>query len=224
MKKATAITTVLLCFLMASCQTSAQKQANTVMENLKITVQKLGVCEKDVSANPMYRPLGNCFPSGGNAPTLMQLTNKKLPTDEEVQLIISWHNDRARCRVIRIEGLMNSVPGLVPSTVEHYYDTDLVLADLIERKITWGEANKKFHALNLEFQQKWTQIAFDFMKELTASHQAELAQRQAAYNSLQQWRQNQEVLRQNQQMIDSLNRPVITDCTRLGNSVHCTSR
>jgi hypothetical protein len=63
--------------------------------------------------------------------------------------------------------------------------------------------------------------AAQLVQELAASHQAELAQRQAAANAVSQWGYQQQMLWQNQQLI---NRPVITNCDRWGSSITCTSR
>jgi hypothetical protein len=52
---------------------------------------------------------------------------------------------------------------------------------------------------------------------LERQHENELARRQAAVNALARWSQTQ-------QMIDAANRPVITNCTRFGDSTNCLSR
>jgi len=119
---------------------------------------------------------------------------------------------------------MDFSPSIAFVFVQHYYALDLILSYLIERKITWGEANKRLSASFLDLQTQSISTVKQLDRELSAAHNNELAQRQAAYNSFRQWRQNQEALRQNQQMIDSLNRPVITDCTKFGSGVRCTSR
>ncbi len=221
MKKVMAITVVVCCISLVSCQTTAQKNAASIVENFSLMLEKEKICLNKIYSNSAYQPLRARI---SNNPTLTQLTDNGLPTDEEQKLIIAEHNDQAECRMVLIEGLMNSIPGLIPVFVQYYNTNDLILADLIERKINWGAANKRFKASFLELQTQAVSTVKQLERELSASHNSELAQRQAAYNSFRQWNQNQQALRQNQQMIDSLNRPVITDCTRFGNSVNCTSR
>lgn len=221
MKKTMVITIVIFCISMVSCQTTAQKTTASIVENFTLMREKETTCLNKIYSNPVYQPLRERI---NNNPTLTQLTDKELPTDEELRLIVTEHNERAVCRTVIIEGLMNSVPGLIPVFVQYYNTNDLILADLIERKINWGEGNKRLRASFLELQTQAISTVKQLERDLSVSHNNELAQRQAAYNSFRQWRQNQEALRQNQQMIDSLNRPVITDCTRFGNTVNCRSR
>jgi hypothetical protein len=52
--------------------------------------------------------------------------------------------------------------------------------------------------------------------ELRAAHQEELARRQAASNALMEWSQNQ-------QLINSINRPTMTTCSNMGVFTTCSS-
>jgi hypothetical protein len=55
-----------------------------------------------------------------------------------------------------------------------------------------------------------------WIANLKAENQEELAQRQAAAAALLQWSQQQQV-------INAINRPVVTNCNRFGATVNCTS-
>jgi hypothetical protein len=160
---------------------------------------------------------------GSVYPTLSQLADESLPTDEDAKMIIALHNDMAPCRERLIEDTVKITPGFIPTMLQFYNASDLILVDLIQRKITWGEANKRRSANINKFMEKMQAVGYQIDRELAASNQAELAQRQAALNALSQWAQQQQVLMQNQQMMNSLNRPVITNCTRIGNSIKCSS-
>src|SRR5262249_1844518 len=143
--------------------------------------------------------------------------------DEDVQVIIAIHNEAASCREQAIEDYMKIAPGIVPTLVQSYHMFDFITVELIQRKITWGEANKRLLAGRDELRVKLQAAAVQIDRELAASHQAELAQRQAALNALSQWTHQQQVLLQNQQLISTLNRPLITNCTNYGDSIHCSS-
>jgi hypothetical protein len=56
----------------------------------------------------------------------------------------------------------------------------------------------------------------NIQNNLQQSHQAEIAQRQAAANSMMQYYQTQ-------QIINNMNRPINTTCTGFGNMVNCTT-
>jgi hypothetical protein len=87
---------------------------------------------------------------------------------------------------------------------------------LVKRKITWGESKRQGQQVVLAAKQKGLDASRQLSKDLAASHQAEMAQRQAASNALMQWSVQQ-------QMINNANRPVITNCTEGIGSINCVS-
>jgi hypothetical protein len=153
-------------------------------------------------------------------PTLTQLADEDVPTDEEIQLVVAIHNEIAVCREQGIQDYMKILPGIIPIVVQGYYQGDLIILDLMQRKISWGDANKRRTVLMNEMRAKLQEAGAQLDRELAASHQAELAQRQRAWNALSQWAYQQQVLQQNQQLI---NRPVITNCSGAGSTIQCTS-
>jgi hypothetical protein len=92
------------------------------------------------------------------------------------------------------------------------------LIALIQKKITWGEYVKGL-------KDAWTET---YRPQLIAEEQrifaglaqknaAELAQRQAAANAMAQYFQIE-------QIINNMNRPVVTNCMSFDKSVRCTSQ
>lgn len=218
------IVAIFTCVLMCSCQTAAHRQSISIQEGSQTAQQKAKACFSKISANPAYQSFAQHMPLNGSVyPTLAQLADDNLPNDEDVKVIIALHNDMAPCRERLIEDTMKITPGFIPTMLQFYNGSDLIMVDLMQRKSTWGEANKRRSALINDFMAKMQVVGSQINSELAASNQAELAQRQAALNSLSQWANQQQVLMQNQQMINSLNRPVITNCTRYGNSINCSS-
>jgi hypothetical protein len=59
--------------------------------------------------------------------------------------------------------------------------------------------------------------------DLAQAHQYEIQQRQAALSALSQWAYQQQVVMQNQQMINAMNRPVMTSCRYIGATLNCAS-
>lgn len=217
------ISTIFAFVLMAGCQTVAQRQATSIRENIQAVNQTLLACLQKIETNPAYQSITSHRPLGRLNPTLPQLADNGVPSDEDVKVVIAIHNEGALCRERAIEDLIKIVPNVIPALVQSYHDGDLIMVDLIQRKITWGEANKRRLALKDQLIAKLQMISAQIDRELSVSHQAELAQRQAALNALSQWAYQQQVLMQNQQMINSLNRPAITNCSSYGNSIHCSS-
>jgi len=210
---------------MISCQTAAQRQLISIRENNQIANKRIMDCNQKIESNPAYSILLPHTPLNWatNDPTLTQLADNSLATDEEIAAIIALYNESAPCRAQQIEDYMKIVPGLVPILVQSYHAAEIVVVDLIQRKISWGEANKTLLAQKDEYRIRARDAYQQLGRELQASHEAELAQRQQALNALSQWVYQQQVLAQNQRLINAVNRPVTTHCWWNGNSLQCQS-
>ena len=100
--------------------------------------------------------------------------------------------------------------------VEAWRNGDSIVAQLVERKITWAEGAKEIEAALSSLRQASASADHQWLADLNASNQAELARRQAAANVLMQWSQQQ-------QLINAATRPVVTNCNAFGSSVNCIS-
>ena len=152
------------------------------------------------------------------------------PTEEDVKNIIAIYNEESQCRKQNIEAVSRILPSFVGLLVDNYRANDLITADLIERKISWGEANKRRSDVYNDSKAKSWAALSRLDKELKMAHEAEIANDQAAIqalgNTLAEWRNQQQALAdrmQNQQLIDNLNRPRSTNCQIFGNTVQCTT-
>ena len=190
-------------------------------QNMRPMLDKGAACFKSVRNQPKFNPLNDVYVA--NNPTLVQLANPDFASDEQIYLLIMLHNELAICREEGIKAHMDINPGGIPVLVQSWQDEAFILSDAISRKITIGETNKRMTANRNERIQKYTEQLKQLDRELTSAHYAEAQQRQAAFFALAQWSQQQQMLMQNQQMINAINRPVTTNCYRIGNSVQCTS-
>jgi vacuolar-type H+-ATPase subunit E/Vma4 len=100
--------------------------------------------------------------------------------------------------------------------VEEYAKADENLIDLAQQQVTWGEYIARTKNLSAEVQTKSLAALQNIQANLEASHQQELAQRQAAATAMAQYYQNQ-------QLINAVSRPVTTNCNRFGSMVNCTT-
>jgi hypothetical protein len=207
----------LLLSLMAGCQTSAQRQSISIRENNKVASQKIRVCVHNIEINPAYQNIARHFPLNNfTNPTLPQLADNGTPSDEEIKDIIKFHNEMERCRLQAIQDYMKFLPGIVPIAVRLYHKSDLVTVDLIQRKITWGESNKRRMILKDEYMESARAFTQQVSNELIVSHNAELQQRQAALNALAQYAYQQQILLQNDRLIEAINSsnsPSMRHCT-----------
>jgi len=215
----------LLSVLLAGCLTAAQRQVVAIAQVAKAQNEKTMACLQKITTNPAYEPLAKHAPLDSRInPTLTQLSDRSVTTDDEIQLINIIHNEIASCREQAIEGLMPVLPGIIPIIVRGYHEGDLITVDLMERKITWGEYNKQKVRLRDETMEKARLALMQLERDFQASHNAEVLQRQVAFATLSNWAIQQQALVQRQQAINALTRPLVTSCSSFRYTVRCVSR
>src|SRR3990172_7406370 len=203
-----------LCFFIVSgCATMAQKRLASINADFQAAEQRAFACLQHIETNPSYKGISRHAPLTGRIiATIEQLADDATPTEEEVKVIVAHHNDLSQCRARGIEDLMKIVPSFVSIIVPAYFESDLITVELIKRKITWGEAARRRAVIKNEMMAKGHAELLRIFQEYSRSHEAELQQRQAALYVLSNWAYQQQLLMQNQQLINSLNRPVMTNC------------
>ena len=121
-----------------------------------------------------------------------------------------------------VDGAMVAAP-LAMVLIESYGKADANLLQLVKKQIDWGGYVTKAKAILDERRLGLLAASRRIEAELNASHQQEMAQRAAAAEAFSNTMYQQQLLNQNQQMINSVNRPVMTNCTHMGFSTNCTS-
>lgn len=211
------ISIILVLILITGCQTAAIKKAMWIRSNMNELNQRVNACHENVANKPAYQSLVSRLPSSKNI-TPMHMADTSKPNKEDVKNIIAFYNEDAQCRKQSIEGLSGIMPSMVPIIVNAFRGYDLVTADLIERKISWGEANKRRSDIYNDTMNNLRAEQSRVKEELKMSHSAEIANRQAALhavgNSLQEWSKQQQA---------QADRMQITNCTVIGNTVQCTT-
>ncbi|MDA8169517.1 MAG: hypothetical protein M0Z59_07450 [Nitrospiraceae bacterium] len=203
--------------LLSSCATAAQMRAASMRQNGQAAIARAKFCIDNVSSNPDFQSLSVHMPIVfGGVPTMAQLTDNGMPGDEDTQKLIKFHDALQPCRQQLIKDYMEIAPTIASIFISEAEKGDLITADLVQHKITWGEANKERQALIAEATEQITIAAQEIDRGLAQENAAEIANRQRIFNNWLTWQQNQ-------QLINNLNRPVNTNCTRFGNTVNCTT-
>ncbi len=148
--------------------------------------------------------------------TLEQLSDASKITKVEAAAIFKVHPRLQECRHSALDQIAQTTPTFVPILANEYSKNDLLLVDLIQRKISWGEELKRARELVADATAELMQEGERIDAGLEQSHEAELARRQAAFNALSQYAQTQ-------QIINNMNRPVVTNCNTFGNSTNCVT-
>jgi hypothetical protein len=177
-------------------------------------VAELKTCLAGVYALPEADPLRDRMSLDTRDTTLDQLTDKTKATPEQIGAIKFLHPKAGQCRKVALEKIELVEPGAATIFAEEMNKSETALIQLIEGNTTWGAYNAARKENIAAATPKLVAEHQQMMNGLQRSHEAELAQRQAAANAMQEYFQNQ-------QMINAMNRPVMTNCTGFGNSVNC---
>jgi|GEM_PF-4617194 len=77
-------------------------------------------------------------------PSAVDLMDKSLATNDEVVKFIKVHSMLQGCRKTTIEHVTDIMPTVIPKAVNGFILADEVLAQLFEKKITWGQFAYQF--------------------------------------------------------------------------------
>jgi hypothetical protein len=204
-------------FLLGGCATSAQRQYQAIVTNSQNASQQLQICVATGRNLAEFTPLQNHVPMNIDQATLEQLADIDKASDEAVQAILVTHPKFLSCRQSYLTQISQTTPTLVPIYVSLYAKGDGSLVDLIQKKQSWGEHLRRAKDASVEARLQISQENQRIAAGLNRSHEAELARRQAAANAMSQYLQTQ-------QIINNMNRPVVTNCNQFGNMVNCVSR
>ena len=111
-------------------------------ESTRISKQTIDDCINEANDNPVYNILFKKMPKHGD-PSLAQLSDNSLATDSEIKLLLAYYDDLKPCREQLIDAMTSTNPAAGSIFAQSCHVEDFITADLIQRKITWGEANKK---------------------------------------------------------------------------------
>ena len=167
--------------------------------------------------SPAYAPLRAHMPLDIRDATLQQLSDPSLATGTEVAAILQEHPQTQACRKAFLDEISQLTPSVGAIFMAQYTKSDDSLMDLIQKKQSWGQHEQRVRAA---YEDGVSQNVAEMRRinaDLQQSNQIEVEQRQQAAGLMMQYLQTQ-------QMINSMNQPVVTNCNAFGNSVNCISR
>lgn len=209
---------------LGGCATSAQRQAAAMNAGASAAIAELTACAQSAYDNPAFAELRVRAPLNLSQASLIQMTDTSKVTPSEVLLLSERHAMVVPCRQHAFEQLSSSFPKAVPILIELAAAADQRLLDLAQRKITWGEYVSKGKRILEEAQVRLVVARQQTIERLDAAHQQEMINRQAALNAMSKSLATTAQYYQNQQVINNMNRSVMTNCTTVGNTVNCISR
>lgn len=219
-----ACVTVLL-YVLVGCATQAQKLSQQMTKTFDETSQKSAECYQKAEAtnHDAYSVTKEILLSQNDPKALQKMSINGYLTESEKENILVVRELESNCRVIALEGMAYVHPNYVAYLSKWYAKADENTLSLIQNKIAIGEYNTIEHKDIAVRREKFNEVVANINQQLNQSHSYQLSQRQAAARSLQQWSYQQQQLQQNQQMINSINRPTTTNCRYVGSNISCTS-
>lgn len=223
--KGVAAGTILVSFCLGGCGVIHLAKVKGVADDVK-------ECTQEAQSTPGYAELSKNhflpnFSENGKiaTPTEAQILDAAYPTDEEANSLIVLHNKHAECRRVAIEGMADTVPGVIPMMIEKYKIGDLREINLIQKKITWGESAGQYAQSLIETVPKLQKAFVGAEKDrdreideslMAAGHVAGKVASVAlegAILALSAWSAQQSAWYRNSQFNHQSTRPAITDCT-----------
>jgi hypothetical protein len=210
------VITLFLAGFLGGCATAAQRQYQAMATGNQALIAQGKSCLTEAYNSAEGALVRSHLPIDAGEITLAQLSDQSLPTRQEVAAVLALHPRIQACRKALLDGLLGTMPSVVPILAKEFAGADDDTIAFVQRKMSWGErvrrARDRYLALQAELQTQERQI----VAGLERSHEAELARRQAALDAMARWAQTQ-------QMINAMNRPVFTNCTGTGSMINCIS-
>ena len=147
---------LLAVILLAGCATSIENKTMQMNQDTKVVEQAYALCKGKVDSTLTAMRLSESFVLGKNKSTnyLEKITDENYATDEQLIDIHDYHADLTLCRDKAVDGLqeVNADYALIVS--EYFTKDDKITADVVEKKTTIGEANRKVNKLEYYFSLK----------------------------------------------------------------------
>jgi hypothetical protein len=163
--------TAWLLICLAGCATAAQKQVQKAAALMTEARTQVKACATTIRAKPEYTSLLPHLPDPNtNQFTMAQLTDEKLPSPRDARLMASRYDDMGTCRAQFLNSVSTARPDVVPIIAHSYAEGSVIVASLVERKITWAESARREQAVLVELRQKAADADRQWAAALHASH------------------------------------------------------
>lgn len=117
------------------------------LDSVTLANREAFACMQRIAQNPANREVAIHLPLDGQDPTPAQLADGAPPTAAEAEALRGIHQDVIACREKTLASFAAISPEAIPVAKDAYRKSDEVMDQLINRKISWGEANRQKSAL-----------------------------------------------------------------------------
>jgi hypothetical protein len=171
---------IALVVAVTGCSTAAQRQYQTIVTGNRAINEQGTTCLMAAYNAPEAASVRAHVPFDPRTASLAQLSDPALASPAEVVAIEVWYNRYKACREAVLNGLNNTMPGMVPTLAKQFAAADDDMLLLTQRKLTWGEAVRRGRDRALAVQEALTAEGHRIVSALEQQHEAELERRAAA--------------------------------------------
>lgn len=209
---------------LTGCAIHGQKQARHIEGQLKYAISQNELCQAWLEQSDVYQRLETILIlSEDDSHPAKKLLIERNAAESEKDDLVRLNNLAAVCRKNNLEYFGRVHDDFVALLATWYAENDELILDLLKDEITIGKANEIANQRIAERKTQSDSAGTRITQQLETSQQAEMADRERAVAAMRQWNHQQQLIWQNQQMSNSINKPTITDCNYIGNSVNCTT-
>lgn len=210
--------------------TAAEQRRATISNGVNSAHLAHNACIDAIRADPTLAAFSSRYPEYEASAPQSQIDSPARVTDELRPAFAEAHRRVVACRQNYRQAVGRSYPEAADVTAQEAAAIDRDWQAMVSGQITIGEGIRRANDRNRQSQAQMTYVNNVVDGQLQTQHMAELRQREVAVAVLSATAaglavaaQAQQEAAQRQQLINAINRPVITNCNRVGNSVNCMS-
>jgi hypothetical protein len=142
--------------LLAGCATSAENKTVQMNQDTKAIEQAYALCKGKVDSTLAAMRLSESFVLGKNKSInyLKKIADESYATDEQISDIHDYHADLTICRDNAVDGLQEVNADYAVLVSEYFTEDNKITADVVEKKLTIGAANRKVNKSEYYFSLK----------------------------------------------------------------------
>jgi hypothetical protein len=219
----------LLCLNLQGCATQAQLEAQNIVQQASIAMNEVNSCFDAINSTNTGEMIGQFLLRSIQDPKKMEkFIMDRYVNEAETKALLEYVDLEVKCRKLALEKWSQVHPDLAMVILTSFSDVDKARADLITKKITIAEYNKRSEERHQRFATQWRQTVQSIENRLQYAHLEEVNRRAAAMSNLgkalQEWGNRQQQLEQERKMlmINALSRPKHVNCTVIGNTISCS--
>ena len=181
---------------LVGCATNTEQQAVRMSKGINAALYAENSCLQRTLSKPAVARSFTFLVSGNDDPDKLQKQNDPQYIDDILYAdLVRAHQLRQPCRAA-FESQLGSIHSSYAQAVEAAFAAnEQVLLELLNRRITIGQANQKFVQIDLLYDQAWHEAGKEVDRQLAARHQVEMQQQQSVTAAMQNFYVQQQALR-----------------------------